>query len=114
MLPPQGSNAFLYSRIEGAFVERCSRSLAGPKAVELHEHQIPDFDVAATIAGKLAVCVAFVGRRWTHVVVNFAARAARAGIARSEEVFLQAGNGENALSGNILRKPKTFGFFVHT
>ena len=30
--------------------------------VELHEHEIPDFDVSPAIAGKFAVGVALVGR----------------------------------------------------
>ena len=84
------------------------------KAVELHEDEIPDFDVAAAIAGEFAIGVALFGSGGAHVVMDFAARSAGAGIAHGPEVFLQPRNGENAVSGNILRQPKTFRFFVHT
>src|ERR1700682_5368078 len=42
-------------------------------AVELHEDEIPDFDVAAAFAAEFAVGVALVGRGGAHVVVKFAA-----------------------------------------
>src|SRR5882672_7480284 len=45
-------------------------------AVELHEHQVPDFDVAAALAAEFAVGVTLIGSGGAHVVVNFAARAA--------------------------------------
>src|SRR6266849_4386825 len=49
-----------------------------------------------------------------HIVMNLAARSAGAAIAHGPEVFLQARNGENAVSGDILHQPKAFRFFVHT
>ena len=58
------------------------------RAIELHEDQVPDFDEAlAGIVGKLA------GAGFgSEVVINFRARAARAGLAHLPEVvgFVQA------------------------
>ncbi len=45
--------------------------LAAGVAIELHEDQIPDFDVAAAIAGELAIGVALIGGGRAHVVVRF-------------------------------------------
>ena len=42
----------------GSGVERAARV-----AIELHEHEIPDLDVAAALAGEFAVGVAFFGSR---------------------------------------------------
>src|SRR6266481_1369764 len=55
-------------------------------AIELHEHQVPDFDVAAAFAAEFAVGVTLIRGCGAHVVVNFAAWAARAGIAHGPEV----------------------------
>ncbi len=66
-------------------------------AIELHEDEIPDFHVAAALAAELAIGVALVGRGGAHVVENFAARAARAGIAHGPEIFFQPGNGNDAI-----------------
>ena len=80
-----------------------SRSIA----IELHEDQIPDFDVAAAFAAERAVGVALLGGRRAHVVVNFAARAAGAGVAHGPEVFLQAGNRDHALARRADVRPQT-------
>jgi hypothetical protein len=58
-------------------------------AVVLHEDQVPDFDeTAAGVAGKDFVLMARLGRAGTHVVVNFGARAAGAGVAHLPEIVL--------------------------
>ena len=86
---------------------------AGSVAIELHENQVPDFDVAAAIAGKLAVGVSFVRCDGSHVVMNFAARAAGAGVAHGPEIFFQARDGNDALGGNVLAQPQFLRFFVN-
>ena len=53
----------------------------------LHEDEVPDFDVAAAFTGKLAIDVAFFRGYSAHVVENFAARAAGAGIAHGPEII---------------------------
>ncbi len=35
--------------------------------IELHEDQVPDFDVASAVAAEFAVRMALIGRGWTHV-----------------------------------------------
>src|SRR5207237_4575540 len=59
-------------------------------SIELHENQVPDFDVAAAFAAELAIRVAGIRSRRAHVVVNFAAWAARACIAHGPEILLEA------------------------
>src|SRR4029077_19995117 len=81
-------------------------------AVELHEDQIPDFDVAAAIAGELAVGVSFVRCDSPQVVMYFATRSAGAGIAHGPEVFFQSRYGNDALGGNVLAEPKRSRFFI--
>ncbi len=80
------------------------RGLSVPlaSAVELHEDEVPDFDVAAAVAGEFAIAFAAAGLRGSstaraHVVENFAARAARTGIAHLPEIFLEAGNFDDAI-----------------
>ena len=85
-------------------------SVAGGVAIELHEDEIPDFDVAAAVAGEFAIGVALIGGRWPHVVVNFAARAAGAGVAHGPEIFLQAGNFDDAVFGRADLNPERGGF----
>src|SRR5258708_2552783 len=99
--------------IEGAFVDRCSWSLAGPKAVELHEDEIPDFNVAAAVAGEFAIGVAEIGGFGAHVVMNLAAWAAWAGVAHGPEVFFQTWNRNDAFRRDVLLQPEFFGFFIH-
>ncbi len=85
-------------------------------AVELHEDEIPDFDEAAAVAREFALrgsdSMTEVGGGGAHVVVDFAARAARTGVTHGPEVFLQARNGENTVSRDILSEPKTFRCFI--
>src|SRR4029078_8212560 len=45
-------------------------------AVELHEHQVADFDIAPALAGKRAVGVAKFAGPGPEVVIDFGARAA--------------------------------------
>src|ERR1700691_1160057 len=73
--------------------------VAARVAIELHEHEIPDLDIASAVAAECAVPMAFVGGIRAHVVEDFAARTAGAGIAHSPEVFLQARNGNDAILG---------------
>ena len=73
-------------------------------AVELHEDQVPDFYVAAAVAGELALLianVAFFGGFDAHVVENFAAGAAGAGVAHGPEIVFEAGDGDDALGGDV-------------
>ena len=64
--------------------------LPGSVPVELHEHQIPNLDVPPAIAGERAIRVTLLGRRRTHIVVDLAARPARAGIAHLPEIVFQS------------------------
>src|ERR1700674_1471094 len=59
-------------------------------AVELHEHEVPNFDVATAVTREFTSNVALVGSRWPHVVEDFAARAARACVTHRPEIFFQA------------------------
>src|ERR1019366_8824380 len=82
-------------------------------AVELHEHQVPDFDEAsARIARKLFVLVSRLGRLRTHVVMNFRTRAARPGLAHLPEIVLLIQPEDAALgyAGHLL--PQFFGLVV--
>ena len=58
-------------------------------AVELHEHQIPDLDIAPAIAAKRAIRVPLIRSNRAHVIVNLAARAAGPGVAHLPEIVLQ-------------------------
>src|ERR1019366_10446926 len=80
-------------------------------AVELHEHQVPDFDVASAFAAELAVGVACIARGNSHVVMDLAARSAGAGIAHLPEVVLHA-HLEDALRRNPGRDPVLVGLVV--
>ena len=81
--------------VDGGLGQR--RHVSRGVAIELHENQIPDLHVAPAVAAELAIRVARARKPRAHVVVNFAARAARAGVAHGPEIFLQAGNGNHAL-----------------
>ena len=80
--------------------------------VELHEDEVPDFDVAAAIAAEFAVGVALIGRGGAHVVVNFAAWAAGAGVAHGPEILFEAGDGNYAIARRPDLHPQVEGFFV--
>src|SRR6266700_3859978 len=91
--------------------------IAGPcggQAIELHEDEVPDFDVAAAITGKFAFGVALLGRGGAHVIMDFAAWAARAGVAHGPEVLFRAWNWNDALCGNALLKPQLSRILVDT
>src|SRR5881398_32581 len=92
---------------------RQGSELTARVAVELHEDEVPDFDVAAAIAREFAIGVALIRGGGAHVVMNFAARATRAGVAHGPEILLQAGNAEDAVSRDFLFEPEAFGFFVY-
>src|SRR5258708_31436458 len=97
---------------------RQGSELTAGVAIELHEHEIPDFDEAAAVARKCAFrgsnSVTKIGSGGAHVVMNFTARSARAGVAHGPEVFLPARKGAKAGRRNILSQPKTLRLFVHT
>src|SRR5258708_126215 len=59
-------------------------------AIELHEYEVPYFNVATAVAGKLALGVAEIGSGGAHVVMNFAARTAGARISHLPEVFFES------------------------
>src|SRR5436309_15578949 len=46
--------------------------------------------------------------------MNFAAWAARTGIAHGPEIFFQAGDGDDSVCWNPLLEPETLGFFIDT
>src|SRR5277367_5051158 len=77
--------------------------VAGSVAIELHEYEVPDFDVAAAVAGESAVsccalwCSRVVNGCDTHIVENFAARAARPCVAHGPEIIFQAGDRKDAV-----------------
>ncbi len=79
--------------------------VAGSVAIELHEDEVPDFDVAAAVAGKRAVSRCAIWRSRVvngcdaHIVENFAAGAAGAGVAHGPEIIFQAGNRKDAVFG---------------
>ena len=80
-------------------------------AVELHEDEVPDFDVAAAVAGEGTVGVSLIGSGDAHVVVNLAAGAAGTGVAHLPEIVFQA-HLVDAILGHALRNPEVVGFRV--
>src|SRR6267378_7520221 len=81
-------------------------------AVELHEHQVPDFDIASTFAAEFAVGVALIGGCGAHVVVNFAAWPAGTSVTHGPEVFHKARDFNNALLRRSHVYPMHAGFVV--
>src|SRR5438445_471345 len=59
-------------------------------SVELHEHQIPEFDIPPAIAAKCAISVPLIRSGHAHVVVNLAARPAGTGVAHLPEIVFRA------------------------
>src|SRR5271154_4966181 len=73
--------------IHGRFRQGIER--AACIAIELHEHEIPDFDVTPAVAREFALVlgdVAFFRGERAHVVENLAAWATGAGVAHGPEV----------------------------
>src|SRR5262249_20152137 len=70
--------------IDGRLGKR--REVALRVAVELHEHQVPDFDITSALAGESAVEVSPLAGIGAEVVMNLRARAAGSGIAHLPEV----------------------------
>ena len=81
-------------------------------AIELHEDEIPDFDVASAIAGKFAVGMAFDRRLLGPCRRKFRCRAAGAGVAHGPEIIFQAGDGDDAVLGRADIEPEVSGFIV--
>src|SRR5207249_9071945 len=57
-------------------------------AVVLHEHQVPQLDVAAAVAREFAISVALFACAGTEIVMNLRARTAWASLAHGPEVVL--------------------------
>src|SRR6267378_4547127 len=108
-----GGDAFEAHASVHAGLGQGSKNAAGV-AVELHEHEIPDFDVAAAVAGELAIDVSVVRRFRPHVVMDFAARPTRTRVAHGPEIIFEAGNREDALFRNILFAPEAACFFIYS
>ena len=87
------------------------RQLAGRIAIKLHEDQIPDLHIAPAIAAELAIRMPLIRRDRAHVVMNFAARPARAGIAHLPEIIFQA-HLVDALFGDAFPEPKVISLRV--
>ena len=102
------------SGVDGGLGQRVEHAVGA--AVELHEDEVPDFDVAAALAGELALSGGALGQLLVaggdaHVVVNLRAGAAGAGVAHLPEVFLHA-EFEDALGLDADLEPEVVGFAV--
>ena len=82
-------------------------------AVELHEHEVPDFDVSPAIARKFAVGVAFLRRSRPHVIENLAARSARAGVSHGPEVVFESCDGMDAFLWHLFGQPTLTGGHIN-
>ena len=84
--------------------------------VVLHEHQIPDFNVAAAVARERALrgcdAVAKIGGSGAHIVVDFAAWAAGASVPHGPEIFFESRDREDSLGRHVLPKPEALGLFI--
>ena len=92
---------------------RQGRQFAGRVAVELHKHQVPDFDeAAARVIGELLVLTARLGGFHAQVVMDFRTGAARAGLAHLPEVvlFVEPEDAAFGDAGHLL--PQLFGLVV--
>ena len=69
--------------------QRGQRAVSGP--VVLHEHQVADLEPSRAVLGVVGNAVRALRQMRTPVVVELAARAARAGVAHLPEVLLVAG-----------------------
>jgi hypothetical protein len=77
----------------------------------LHENEVPDFNIAATITGKVTVCVTLLGCFRAHVVVDFAAWPARAGVAHGPKIVFHS-EAKDAFGWHPLTKPEFLRLFV--
>ncbi len=85
-------------------------------AVELHEDQVPDLDVAAALAGELALSRGalrqlLVAGLHSHVVMDLRAGSAGSGVAHLPEVFLHP-QLEDALGLHTGLAPQVVGFAI--
>src|SRR5437588_11236680 len=85
--------------------------LARRVPIELHEHQVPNFDVPTAIAAESAVGVSLVRRDRAHVIVNLAAWPAGTGVANLPEVILGT-ELEIPLLPDTLPEPQVVGLLV--
>ena len=102
------------SGVDGGLGQRVQDAVGA--AVELHEDEVPDFDVAAALAGEFALSGGALGEFAVaggdaHVVVDLRAGAAGAGVAHLPEVFLHA-QFEDALGLDAGLEPEVVGFVV--
>ena len=56
--------------------------------IELHEHQVPDLDIASAVTGKSAMGVAYLAGLRAEVIVDFGAGTARSGLSHLPEIVL--------------------------
>src|SRR6185503_15252674 len=82
-----GSDAFQSHTRVNRRPRQGSQSPSGIPVV-LHENQIPDLDVTATIARKLAILLSLLAGRGTLVIVEFGTRSTRSGVAHRPEMVL--------------------------
>jgi hypothetical protein len=71
-------------------------------SIELHEDEVPDFDITATFARKLTICVPLLAGRCALVIVEFGTRSAWARLAHRPEIVLLT-QSEDAVAGNVDR-----------
>ena len=91
---------------------RKRRERAALIAVVLHEHEVPQLDVASAVAGEAAIRVALLACRRPQVIVNLRARTARSGLAHGPEVvFLVQAEDAVARDANIVR-PNLLGLVI--
>ena len=81
------------------------------RTVELHEDQVPDFDVAGIVVAEGHVDAGGLGGFDAHVVENFGTRAAGAGFAHLPEIVLEPVL-EDAILRNAGFDPELLGFVV--
>ena len=82
-------------------------------AVELHEHQIPDFDVAVAVFFAIGGLPGRFTRDLRSVVVeNLRARTARTGVAHRPEIVARADAAEAACVHADVAQPDALGFVV--
>ncbi len=108
-LQHRGHSLQAHARIDRWLGQRIQ--LPAGVAVELHEDEIPQLDIASAVAAEFAVGVALIGRDHTHVVMNLAARTAGAGVAHLPEIVFQT-ELEDAVFRYALADPQVVSFGV--
>src|SRR5665213_1135726 len=88
------------------------RHLARRVAIELHKDEIPDFHVAPALTSERTVGMSKARCGRSHVVMYFAARAARAGVAHGPEIFLESRDGNHTVCGGSHTHPVASRFSI--